>query len=161
MDTRRVLAGAALALPLLALTPAMSVYAAGRQPILVAQGGAPKGHPHARHGTFGFSAALPAAAKYLGLSQQALMKDMQGGKSLAEIATGAKKTVAGLESAMTAAVRANIQSQVKAKKLTKAQAATQEKQLAAFIKQMVTRKGFGPPPGGGSYPGGGSKPSGG
>src|SRR5215213_7804371 len=53
-------------------------------------------------------AGLDAAAKYLGLSDAQLRKELESGKSLAEIADARNKPVAGLKSAIEAAVTADL-----------------------------------------------------
>ncbi len=92
---------------------------------------------------------LPAAASYLGLSTARLAHDMRAGKSLAEIASSEKKSLTGLESALTTALRQTIRKEAAAKRLTPAQAAVQERQAAATARRFVERTGFGQAPGGG------------
>ncbi len=135
MDLRKGVAGAALALPLLMAVPSLSASASG-PPILLAAGGS--GAP----GLGGaFSAMLPAAARYLGLSMAALQRDMRAGESLAKIASGEKKSLNGLEAALTTALKQAIQQEVKAKRLTSGQASTQEKQAAATVARFVQDTG--------------------
>lgn len=119
------------------------------------------GGPHGRRGFMaGGNAAMQAAATYLGLTQQQLMTDLQGGKSLSSLATASSgKSVSGLEAAITAAIQQSLQQAVSQGKLTQAQATTQESNLQTFVQQFVTRtgppmrpngdqgRGWGPPPG--------------
>jgi AraC-like DNA-binding protein len=85
---------------------------------------------------------LSAAAKYLGLSDQQLLKQLASGKSLAQIATARGKAVQGLEDAMTAAIRARLDAAVKAKFLTSAQEQKILSQLPAVVNAQVNRRGF-------------------
>lgn len=56
----------------------------------------------ARDGTFAVRRPLLAtAASYLGVTQAALVTDLRSGKSMAEIATAAGKSVSGLEGALS------------------------------------------------------------
>ncbi len=144
MDFPRLLKGAALALPLLVAMPQVSAYAAGQGQLIAAGGAKATGFGKA------FSVMLPAAAKYLGVAQASLQQDMRGGESLAQIASAEGKPLSGLESAIEGAVKQAIERQVKAKKLTSAQAATQEKSIAAEVARLVQGQGL---PGGGGFAG--------
>ena len=64
--------------------------------------------------TSGANSPMAAAAKYLGLTQAELREQMRSGTSLADIATSRGKTVRGLEDAMAAAMRRNLDSMVTA-----------------------------------------------
>ena len=59
-------------------------------------------------GALGDSSPFSAAASYLGLSQADLQKQLQAGKSLADVAKAQGKSVSGLEDAMVAAVKKNL-----------------------------------------------------
>jgi hypothetical protein len=83
-----------------------------------------------------------AAAKYLGLSDQQLLKELSSGKSLAQIATARGKSVQGLKDAMTAAIRARLDAAVKAKFLTSAQEQKILGRLPAVVNAQVNRRGF-------------------
>jgi hypothetical protein len=74
---------------------------------------------------------LAPAAKYLGLSNDALMKELRSGKTLASIAKEKGKSVSGLESALVAPMRERLDAAVKAGRLTKAQ--------EQHILRMLTR----------------------
>jgi hypothetical protein len=69
------------------------------------------------HGFFG-GFGLDAAATYLGLSEDALRKQLQDGKSLADVAKAQNKDVAGLKTAMKDAVAKRLDQAVTDKKLT-------------------------------------------
>lgn len=129
--------GAVLVAPLICAVQAAPAYAAS---------------PGGAFGA-GFSAMLPAAAKYLGLTQQTLEQDMRSGKTLQQLAASEKKSVQGLESALTAAIKAAIQKELKAGQITSAQASAEGKQAAAEAKSFVTGKGFGGHPSGSGYSG--------
>ena len=64
------------------------------------------------------ASGLDAAATYLGLSEDALRTQLQGGKSLADVAKAQNKDVAGLKAAMKAAVTKQLDQAVTDKKLT-------------------------------------------
>ncbi len=87
---------------------------------------------------------LAAAAKYLGLTDAQLSKQLMSGKSLAQIAQAQHKSVSGLQSAVQASVKARLDKAVAAGFLTKAQ----EQRILSRISDIVTRKierpGFGP-----------------
>jgi hypothetical protein len=57
---------------------------------------------------FGENSPIAAAAKYLGLSQADLQAQLQAGKSLADVAKAQGKPVSGLEDAMVAAIKTNL-----------------------------------------------------
>jgi hypothetical protein len=84
-----------------------------------------------------------AAASYLGISETQLLKDLQGGKSLAQIASSQHKTVAGLKAAMTAAIKAKLDKAVSAKMLTSAQEQQILKKLSSALDAQISGKGFG------------------
>jgi hypothetical protein len=99
---------------------------------------------------------LQAAATYLGVTTTVLRSDLQGGKTLAQVAAATSgKSAAGLIDALVTAQQATIEKQVSAGTLTRSQA----DQLEANLKQRVAaevdgtfgggRGGFGGPPGGG------------
>ncbi len=95
-----------------------------------ARPGGPRG-PRARGGPGEISAA---AAKYLGLTQAQLLSQLRSGKSLAQIAKAKGKTAAGLEQAITAAVKARLDKAVAAKRIT----AGEEKQLLSRFSSHVS-----------------------
>ena len=93
------------------------------------------GGPGGPHGGHGPGDALAAAATYLGVSQSALLTQLQSGKTLAQIAEGTSgKSTAGLVAALVAAEKAELATAVKAGDLTQAQA----DQIAAGLQARVT-----------------------
>jgi AraC-like DNA-binding protein len=90
---------------------------------------------------FGRMGPLETAASYLGITQDALGKDLRAGKALAAIAKANGKSVAGLETAMLAPAKTHLDSAVKAGRLTKIQARRFLKMLSGGIDRLVT-KGF-------------------
>lgn len=58
--------------------------------------------------SFGQSSSMTAVASYLGLSQTELQDQLQSGKSLADVAQSQVKSVSGLEDAMIAALKTNL-----------------------------------------------------
>ena len=93
-----------------------------------------------------FGADLKTAATYLGLTTGQIQTDLEGGKTLAEIATGQSKTADGLVKAMLAAQEANLDKLVTAGKLSSDQEQTIEKSLQTMITNIVngTRPAMGP-----------------
>ncbi len=108
---------------------------------------------HMGGGMFAGRGAMPAAATYLGLTPQQLRSDLQGGKSLSDIASSQSgKTVAGLEAAITTTMQQEIQQALSAGKITQQQATQQQGKIASFVQQFVTRTGMGAGHGGGWGP---------
>ncbi len=58
--------------------------------------------------SFGQNSPMTAAASYLGLSRTELRDRLQSGKSLADVAQTKSKSVSGLEDAMIAALKTNL-----------------------------------------------------
>src|ERR671936_2404109 len=99
-------------------------------------GGPPGGHGFAE-----------AAASYLGLTAAELRAQLESGRSLAQIATAEGKSVSGLEEAIYAAAKADLDKAVAAGRITAAQEATMLADLKSHIDDLVTRPGPpGPPP---------------
>jgi hypothetical protein len=120
---------------------------AGELPFLGGPGG-----PGGPHGGPGFHRGGPppgiaAAETYLGLSRAELRKQLESGKSLADVANAQNKSVDGLESAMEKAIRADIAKAVDDKKLTQAQADEMLKDLPQHLADRIQDKD-GPGPGG-------------
>ena len=78
---------------------------------------------------------LKAAAQYIGVSRTELVKEARSGKTLAQIATEHGKTIAGLEAAMLAAVKAKLEAAVAAGKMT----AAEEQTKLARVQQLIDR----------------------
>jgi hypothetical protein len=87
-----------------------------------------------------FGADLSAAAKYLGLSESALRDQLQDGKSLADVAKAQSKSVDGLEQAILAAQKADLDKAVADKKLTQSQADRIYDNLKDRIDDVVNGK---------------------
>jgi hypothetical protein len=101
--------------------------------------GGPGGGHH-----FGFRMhKLEAAAKYLGMSQEALDKALQNGKTLAQVAKDQGKSVDGLVDALLAEHKAKIAQAVKNGKLTQKEAdeftAGLEKRLTDLVNGRFPR----------------------
>jgi AraC-like DNA-binding protein len=99
-----------------------------------------RGGPRPSFG-FGPMGSLQTAASYLGISQDALGKDLRSGKTLAAIAKANGKSASGLESAMLAPAKTHLDSAVKSGRLTKAQERRFLKMLSGGIDRLVM-KGF-------------------
>ncbi len=94
------------------------------------RGGHGPGDHHGAHGD-----ALAAAATYLGISQSALLTQLQSGKTLAQVAEATSgKSTAGLVAALVAAEKSELAAAVKAGDLTQAQA----DQIATGLEARVT-----------------------
>jgi AraC-like DNA-binding protein len=115
--------------------------------------------------------SFQTAAKYLGVSESALMSDLRSGKTLAAVAKAQGKSVSGLETAMIAPAKSKLDAAVKDGHMSKTQETRFLKMLSDGIDRLVT-KGFpkfdggrhhgfddgpwGAPKGGGSNGSGGS-----
>jgi len=89
-------------------------------------------------------AVMQAAATYVGISATDLAAARHDGKSLAQVAQANGKTVAGLEAAMTAAFKGNLDAAVTAKRITDAQAAQILATFKSNLDTMVDRTTTGP-----------------
>jgi hypothetical protein len=83
------------------------------------------------HSVFG---GLDAAATYLGVTQAELRTDLEGGKTLADVAKAQGTTVDGLVAAMVAATKKDLDADVTAGRLTQSQADS----IASGLEQHVT-----------------------
>lgn len=102
-------------------------------------GGPPGFHLGLRMG--GLAGPIHAAASYLGLSDTQLLTDLASGKSLAQIAAKQGKSVAGLEQAITTAVKSQLDKLVSAGVITKAQEQRVLSHLSAKLGKLVNRSG--------------------
>jgi hypothetical protein len=112
-------------------------------------------------GMFGPPAILSSAASYLGLNDKQLVHQLRSGKTLAQIASAQGKSKAGLESALTAGIRSQLEKAVKAGRLPQTLEQRLLRAFSAHVKDIVngTRLGLmghpwggfaGPPPPGGA-----------
>jgi hypothetical protein len=121
------------------------------------------GGPPMRHVEFGpFGHKLDAAASYLGLTEAQLRTKLESGKTLAQIAKDQGKSVDGLVQALVNAAKTHLDADVKAGRLTQAQADSILKDLKQHITDFVNGNFPGPgrfefhgPPGGFRGPMGG------
>jgi hypothetical protein len=100
--------------------------------------------PGERHGP-GFAGRpfgddVAAAAKYLGLSDSDLRAKLRGGDSLAAVAKAQGKDVSGVQDAIVAAQKADLDKAVAAKKLTQTQADAILSGLKAHVDDLVNAK---------------------
>jgi hypothetical protein len=84
---------------------------------------------------------IAAAAKYLGLSEDALRTKLRDGQSLADIAKAQSKDVAGLQTAILDAAKADLDKAVADKKLTQSQADDLYNGLKSHIDEIVNATG--------------------
>jgi hypothetical protein len=96
------------------------------------------------YGLMAGGVVMDAAADYIGISETALATARHGGKSLAQIAVDNGKTAAGLEQALIAAFKANLDRAVSAGRITSAQAAQALANLQTQVKTAITRTATGP-----------------
>jgi hypothetical protein len=99
-------------------------------------------------GRFGLGLGLlrgPATqvAKYLGLTKAQLVKQLESGKSLAQIAKAQGKTTSGLEQEITAAVKTRLDKAVANKRISASQEQQILKGLSAHLNDLVNDT---PPP---------------
>jgi hypothetical protein len=85
-----------------------------------------------------------AVAKVLGITEVELRTQLEAGKTLAQIAAANKVSKADLISGLVAAAKADLADDVKAGRLTQAQADEVSKTLTARITEKVDRVGPGP-----------------
>jgi cytochrome c553 len=86
-------------------------------------------------------ALVAAVATYLGVTPTELRTELRVGKSLAQIATAHGKTVAGLKSAILAAVKAKLDKAVASGRLTGAQEQALLDRVSAHLDRLVNRTG--------------------
>ncbi len=82
---------------------------------------------------------LKAAATYLGVTNAQLVTDLRAGKSLAQVATAKGKSVDGLEQALLAALKQQVDAAVAAGKLDAARAQKLLERAPAHIERLVNR----------------------
>jgi hypothetical protein len=86
--------------------------------------------------------AVPAAASYLGLTNQQLLQQLASGKSLAQIAASKGKSASGLEQAMSTAVKTKLDKLVASKMITSAEEQQILSRLTARLSAQINRKGL-------------------
>jgi hypothetical protein len=107
----------------------------------------PPGGPGPGGPPFGpIGAGFSAAAKYLGLTATQLGTRLRSGKSLAQVASAQGKPVAGLQSAIEAAVKSDLDKAVSGKRLTQQQEDRILAGLHARIGDIVNRRPGDRPP---------------
>ena len=123
------------------------------------EGGVPFFHGGGHREGFGHHGplALDAAATYLQMTPAALRTALESGKTLAQVAEAQKKSVDGLEKALAAETKTQLDAAVKDGRLTQAQADALQKELTEHLDDLVNGVG-GPGPGGpgGQHEGSGS-----
>jgi hypothetical protein len=103
------------------------------------------GGPHGGFRHFGFFGSLDAAASYLGLTEAQLANELQGGKTLAQVASDHGKSVDGLIDAMVASAKQKLDKAVAAGRLTKAEETEMLNGLKDRITNLVNSRGLGEP----------------
>jgi hypothetical protein len=103
--------------------------------------------PHRGFGHAGLG-GLDAAASYLGLTEDQLRAELEGGKTLAQVAQAHNKSVDGLVDALVADAKKHLDAAVSSGRLTQAQANDLLNGLRARIASRVnSREPEGPPEG--------------
>ncbi len=91
-------------------------------------------------GGLGVGSTDTAAAQYLGITEATLRTDLQGGQSLAQIATATpNKTVAGLEAAITTAETTQLKAAASSGQITSLQEQQRLNDLSSRISTLVQR----------------------
>jgi hypothetical protein len=100
------------------------------------------GHFGGPRGGFGHRSppSLAAAATYLDLTEAELRTELMSGKTLAQIATAKKKSVADLKEALAAETKKKLDAAVKAGRLTQAQADKWLAQTTEHLDDLVNGK---------------------
>ena len=93
------------------------------------------GGAHRGFGHVGFIGRLESAAAYIGITEAQLRTELEGGKSLGQVATAHGKSVNGLIDALVAAAKGKLDSAVSAGRLTKAQ----ETEMLGVLKDRITK----------------------
>jgi hypothetical protein len=96
--------------------------------------------PHRGFGHFGFFGGLDAAASYLGLTEAQLHSELEGGKTLAQVAQAHGKSVSGLVDALLAQAKQRLDAAVAAGRLTKAQETDMLNGLRDRITNLVNSR---------------------
>jgi len=102
----------------------------------------PKGRPGGHGGRGGGMRGLADAATVLGMSEADLRAALQGGASLAEIASGKGISKATLIDKLVAAAKTRIAADVKAGRITQAHADQHLADLKTRITELVDREGL-------------------
>jgi polyhydroxyalkanoate synthesis regulator phasin len=92
-----------------------------------------RGGPHGGHHK-GIFADLGVAAKYLGLTDAELRTELEGGKSLADVAKAKNKSVDGLVDSLLAAAKTRLDQAVENGRLTK----DEETEMLNGLKERIT-----------------------
>jgi hypothetical protein len=88
---------------------------------------------HRGFGHFGFFGGLDAAAGYLGLTEAQLHSELEGGKTLAQVAQAHGKTADGLIDALVAAAKKRLDQAVAAGRLTQ----SQENEMLSGLRDRI------------------------
>jgi hypothetical protein len=100
--------------------------------------------PERGFGHFGFFGGLDAAATYLGVTEAQLHTELDGGKTLAQVAQAHGKSVDGLVNALVADAKTHLDAAVAAGRLTKGQ----ESDILRGLRDRITKLVNSRPPGG-------------
>jgi len=96
------------------------------------------------YGVMAGGVVMDASADYIGISETALAAARHDGKSLAQIAADSGKTAAGLQTALVAAFKANLDKAVASGRITAAQAAQALANFQSQVQTVISRTATGP-----------------
>jgi uncharacterized protein YidB (DUF937 family) len=96
--------------------------------------------PHRGLGHFGFFHGLDRAASYLGITEEQLRTELEGGKTLAQVAQAHGKSADGVVDALVAGAQERLDSAVAAGRLTQAQANEMLNGLRDRITSLVNSR---------------------
>ena len=94
----------------------------------------------ARFGAHGPGPVLRAAASFIGLAPEALVAELRGGKTLAEVAQQKGKTREGLQQALLQTLREQLQSRPQWATMTPEQRQQTEGQMARHVERLLDRR---------------------
>jgi hypothetical protein len=100
------------------------------------------GGPGPGHGPFG--AGLDTAASYLGLTEAQLARQLRNGRTLAEVARAAGKSVDGLEQALVNAAKSQLDRAVADRRLTAEQRDRILRDIQQHVDELVNGRAPGP-----------------
>lgn len=141
MNSKRILVAVVAGILALALVGAAIAAGPPKTPPRLAAQHLAQGHGY---GVMAGGVVMDAAADYIGISETALATARHSGKSLAQIAVDNGKTAAGLEQALVAAFKTNLDTAVAAGRITSTQATQALANFQVQAKTAITRTATGP-----------------
>ena len=143
MKSKRILAAVVAGVLALALVGAAIAAGPPKTPPRLGAQHQAQGYGYG-YGMMGGGVVMDAAADYIGISETALATARHSGKSLAQIAVDNGKTAAGLEQALVAAFKTNLDKAVTAGRITSAQASQALATFQTQVNSAIARTATGP-----------------